>query len=195
MNIISIKSKNYKEYKNTGYYCNDEGEIYSNHSHKIIKPLLRGKKDKPYYYIDINFGNGQKHCYIHKIVYETWLGDIPEGMNVLHKDDNQFNNNINNLYLGTQKENVNDCKNNNHRIGNTWILTIFDKEENQTLTFCPANEFISYCNHPSKNGSVNRMFNKKWFQKKYQTIDYYRCKKLDIKEGVTTKEDECTLVG
>lgn len=195
MSIIFIQNKTYKEYKNSGYFCNEDGDIYSNHSHKIIKPLLRGKDNKKYYYVDINFGKGQKHYYIHKIVYETWIGEIPDGMCVLHKDDDHLNNNINNLYLGTQKENIQDCLTNNHRVGNTWILTIFDKEKQETITFCPASKFIEYSGHSANNGSVNRMFSKNWFKVRYEIIDYYRCKSRNIIEDVTTKEDECTLVG
>lgn len=195
MKTISIQNKIFKQVKDTKYYCDEDGNIYSDFSHKILKPLLRGKENKKYPYIDINFGEGQKHCYIHKIVYETWIGEIPKGMQVLHKDDNQFNNNFNNLYLDTQKTNIQDCKDNNHRVGNTWILTVYDKEKKETLTFCPAKKFIDYCGHPSASGSVKKFFDKNWFNKRYQIIDYYLCKSLDIKEGVTTNPDECKDVG
>lgn len=194
MKTISIKGKTFKQIQSTKYYCDDEGNIYSEYSHKILKWLERGKANKKYPYVDINFGDGQKHCYIHKLVYETWIGDIPESFSVLHKDDNQFNNNINNLYLGNQKENIEDCKKNNHRVGNTWILTVYDKEKKETLTFCPANKFIEYSGHPSANGSINRFFTRQWFIKRYEIIDYYQCKNLDIKNGVTTKGDECSPV-
>lgn len=195
MKTISIRNKIFKQIKDTKYYCNENGDIYSDFSHKILQPMTRGLKNKLYPYVDINFGEGQKHCYIHKLVYETWIGEIPNNMYVLHKDDNQFNNNINNLYLGTQKQNIQDCINNNHRVGNTWILTIYDKEKKETFTFCPASKFIEYCGHPSANGSVKRFFTRNWFKKRYEIIDYYNCKSLDIKEGVTTMGDECNPVG
>lgn len=99
MKTISIKNKIFKQIKDTKYYCNENGDIYSDFSHKLLQPMTRGLKNKLYLYVDINFGEGQKHCYIHKLVYETWIGEIPNNMCVLHKDDNQFNNNINNLYL------------------------------------------------------------------------------------------------
>ena len=132
MKTISIKNKIFKQIKDTKYYCNEDGDIYSDFSHKILQPMTRGLKNKPYLYVDINFGEGQKHCYIHKLVYETWIGEIPNNMCVLHKDDNQFNNNINNLYLGTQKQNIQDCTNNNHRVGNTWIKKD-NKESESTM--------------------------------------------------------------
>lgn len=194
MKTISIKNKVFKQFKDTRYYCDEDGNIYSDHSHKILKPLLRGRSGKKYLYIDINFGEGQKHYYIHRIVYETWIGDIPNNTYVLHKDDNQFNNNINNLYLSNQKQNIKDCIDNNHRVGNTWILTVYDKQKDKTLSFCPASNFIEYCGHPSANRSVKRFFTRNWFKERYEIIDYYNCKSLDIKEGVTTMGDECSPV-
>lgn len=194
MKDISIQGKLFKQFRDTQYFCNEDGVIYSNHSQKMLKPLLRGS-EKKYYYVDINFGEGQKHYPIHKIVYEVWIGPIEEGKSVLHKDDNSLNNNFNNLYLGTQQENICDCKNNNHRVGNVWILTIYDKLIKETLTFCPANNFIQYSGHPCTNGSVSRMFTRQWFKQRYEIIDYYRCKNRNEKEGVTTMGDECNPVG
>lgn len=194
MKIISIKNKIFKQFRDTKYYCDEDGNIYSDYSQKILKPMLREAKKKPYYYIDINFGSGQIHYYIHKIVYETWIGEIPNNMLVLHKDNNQLNNNINNLYLGNQKENIKDCANNEHRVGNTWILTIYDKQKKETLTFCPASNFITYSGHSCSNGGVKRMFTRNWFKDRYKIIDYYLCKNLDIKNGVTTMGDECNSV-
>ena len=194
MKTVSIKGITFKQFKNTKYYCDENGNIYSEFSRKILKPMLRGQKNKEYYYIDINFGGGQQHYPIHKIVYETWIGEIPDGMLVLHKDDNQLNNNFNNLYLGTQKDNIQDCQNNKHKVGNTWILTIYDKQTKETITFCPANKFIEYSGHSCQNGGVSRMFTRNWFKIRYEIVDYYLCKNLDTKKGVTTMEDECTPV-
>lgn len=184
MHIISIKNKIFKQFRDTKYYVDENGNIYSDFSQKILKPLLRGKDNKQYLYIDINFGEGQKHYPIHKMVYEVWIGPVEEGKQVLHKDDNQFNNNFNNLYLGDQKQNIQDCANNNHKMGNIWILTVYDKLKNKTLTFCPANKFIEYCGHPCTNGCIKRMFTRNWFKDRYKIIDYYLCKNLDIKEKV-----------
>lgn len=193
MNTLDINGKIFKQYLNTKYYCDENGNIYSDFSQKILKPILRGK-DKMYCYIDINFGQGQRHIPIHKIVYETWVGQIPTGMNVLHKDDNQFNNNFNNLYLGTIKQNISDRIDNEHSVGNTWVLTIYDKIKKETKTFCPAKDFIEYSGHPCQNGSVKRMFSRNWFQKRYKIIAYYLCKNLEYKNSVTTMDDECSPV-
>lgn len=192
--IIFIQGIAFKQFKDTKYYCDINGNIYSDFSRRILKPILRGAKNKQYYYIDINFGEGQKHYPIHKIVYETWIGELKSGQIVCHKNDNQLDNNINNLYAGNQKENIEDCINNNHRIGNTWILTVYDKKLKETKTFCPASNFIDYCGHPCANGGVKRMFGRNWFKQRYEIVDYYLCKDLKEKKGVTTIPDECKEV-
>ena len=191
MKTLTLQGKIFKQYKDTKYYCNEDGAIYSDHSQKILSPMLRGEENKKYPYIDINFGAGQKHCYIHKIVFETWIDEIPEGLCVLHKDDNQFNNNFNNLYLGTIKDNTADRINNGHNVGNTWSLTVYDKEKDCTLTFCPASNFATYCGHPCKSGCVNKIFKRNWFKKRYAIIEYIPCKST---KGVTTMADECKPV-
>ena len=194
MNIISIDGKTFKQYKDTKYYIDIDGNIYSGCSKKMINPMIRGKQNKRYPYIDINFGSGQKHCYVHKLVYETWIGEIPTGKLVLHKDDNQFNNNVNNLYLGNQKDNIRDCNDNQHGVGNLWLLTVHDNYTGDTMTFCPASDITVYANHPCKNGNVNRLFSRNWFKKRFIVIDYRRCLSIEEKEGVTTMADECKPV-
>lgn len=195
MNQIIIQDKIFRQYLNTKYYCSASGEIYSDFSQKILKPLVRNSKDnKTYYYIDINFGEGQKHIYIHRIVYETWIGPILPGEQINHKDDNTLNNHYSNLYVGSQQKNIQDCIKNEHRVGNCWILTVYDKEKQKTLTFCPAKDFIDYSGHPCSNGCLNRIFTRNWFKQRYNIISYYLCKNLELKQGVTTIPDECKEV-
>lgn len=50
-----------------------------------------------------------KITYLHHIVAEAFIGERPNGLNVLHKDDNPLNNNIDNLYYGTQSNNIEDA--------------------------------------------------------------------------------------
>ena len=45
---------------------------------------------------------------MHRISYKTFVGDIPTGLNVLHKCDNRKCINPEHLWIGTQKENIQD---------------------------------------------------------------------------------------
>lgn len=152
----------YKKYDET-YLVNEYGDIYSTKSHKNLKHYI--DKDG-YHRVDIH----KKHIKVHKLVYLTWIGVIPKGMQINHKDDNKNNNHFSNLYLGTQKENISDCIINRHRKGHICRLTIFDKTKNEYLTFEPARNFFSYSGHSQVNGSISKILNRKWFTKKYDFI-------------------------
>jgi hypothetical protein len=192
--IIYLKNKPFKQFRDTKYFCSQDGEIYSDWSQKILKQMYRNNGNKKYAYIDIDFGAGQKHILTHRIVYETWIRLLKDNEQVNHLDDNSLNNSLDNLYVGDQKENIQDCCENGHRVGNCWILTVFDKEKQETVTFCPARDFIEYSNHPCQNGNVSRTFTRNWFKKRYSIISYYLCKDIDEKKGVTTIPDECKEV-
>lgn len=51
---------------------------------------------------------------IHRLVYETFVGPIPEGMKVDHIDGNRSNNALSNLRLVTQSENMKNAMANGH---------------------------------------------------------------------------------
>ena len=102
MESIIINKKIFKPYDKM-YYISEDGEVYSLYSKKILEQAI----DKDGYpRVDIH----SKHIKIHKLVYLTWIGEIPQGLQINHKDDNKMNNHYSNLYVGTQKQNISDCK-------------------------------------------------------------------------------------
>ena len=100
-----------KEYTkiDDNYYISKYGDIYSVRSKRYLKHYIN---IDGYHRVDLY----KKHKKIHILVYRYWIGDIPKGYQVNHKDDDKDNNYIENLYLGTQKENIHDCMNNNHHL-------------------------------------------------------------------------------
>lgn len=147
------------------YYVSADGDVYSLYSHKLLKHNidLNG-----YHRVDIH----ERHYKVHKLVWLTWKGPIPYGLQINHRDDNKDNNNISNLYLGTQKENINDCIKNNHRKGNLYKLVVYDKLNGQVETFEPACKIFNYSGHTSANGGVTRAMTRLWFQERFTIISY-----------------------
>jgi hypothetical protein len=66
--------------------------------------------------------------YVHRLVWSIANGEIPDNMKICHKCDNPSCININHLFMGTQKENIQDaitkgrfhqfCKKGENRLGN-----------------------------------------------------------------------------
>lgn len=194
--IKIIDSQEFKQYKNTKYFCSKSGEVYSSHLNKILKKLIRQPKGSlPYYYVDV-FENGvPTHVNIHKMVFETWNRPLIDSEVLRHKDNNSLNNNIENILVGSQKDNIHDCINANRRVGNIMFLKIRIKATNEELVFLPAKDFIEFSGHTQTNGSLTRIFTRDWFNKDYEVLEYYNCPNLDFKEGVETNHDECNGVG
>ena len=198
MNNIIINKQEFKQFRDTWYYINKLGDVYSIYSKTLLKPMCRKTGNKIYKYIDVRnkTTHKQQHIAIHRIVAEVWIRPLEKGEQVNHINDNSLDNRANNLQIGSQKDNIKDCYNNNHKISSIKYITIKDKEHNNVvLTFCPLSKFIEYDGHSSKNGSVKRWFTRQWFNKRYEILDYGSIENLEHFKSVTTMADECKPVG
>lgn len=173
---------------NDHYYISEFGDVYSTYAKKFLKHDI---DNDGYHRISCK----RKHYKIHRLVYMTWVGEIPKGKQINHIDDNKDNNHYLNLYAGNQVQNIQDCKDNNHRCGNTWYITLYDKEKDEIISFCPAQNFVEYCGHTNKSKAVKKFFNKNWFKKRYEIIEYRKINSNKELKSVTTIPDECMEVG
>lgn len=97
-----------------GYKVSDQGRVMScrygqpNGLHfgpwRFITPKFNGRKT----HLIVNFVNraGKRRSYsFHRILYELFVGPIPDGMLIDHKDRNGLNNCLDNLRLCTSSQN------------------------------------------------------------------------------------------
>ena len=85
------------------YMIDEDGNVYSNKSGQVKK--LKLKKTRGYLYASLFKNKKQKTCYIHRLLYQTFVGNIPEGIEVDHIDRDKTNNKLNNLRLVTRQQN------------------------------------------------------------------------------------------
>jgi hypothetical protein len=84
---------------------------------RVMKPFNNGSG-----YLQVNLTNSigvRKKYYVHRLVWLTYKGDIPEGFEIDHINCIKTDNSIDNLQLLTRKDNMRKClKDNPHIINN-----------------------------------------------------------------------------
>ena len=80
------------------------------HIHRKDGRLLSRKCSNGYYMVRKRFYGFEYNFMEHRVIWCLLKGDIPNGLQINHKDFNRANNNIDNLELMTAKENTNYTK-------------------------------------------------------------------------------------
>lgn len=82
-----------------------EGTVFSKKSNRFVGHKLKGG----YIQVSLMGDNGKVYNYlIHRLIWESVNGTIPNGMEIDHIDTNPSNNRISNLICVTHKENSNN---------------------------------------------------------------------------------------
>lgn len=97
------------------YHISEYGDVYR------VNPTPRWRKKKDSIHTKKNnagyptvelCADGQKKRFtVHRLVYQAFVGDIPEGMELMHLDGNPRNNYYKNLEAGTHSKNMQDAVN------------------------------------------------------------------------------------
>lgn len=72
-----------------------------------VRILKLFKNSKGYLYVDLYKDGKRKEFRVHRLVWETFNGAIPDGMEVNHINEIKTDNSLWNLNLMTRKENIN----------------------------------------------------------------------------------------
>ena len=95
-----------KKILNGDYGIDIDGNIFSYKSNKYLKASKTGS-DLKYLKVSLCINGIPKAYYIHRLVAQTFIPNPKNYPQVNHKDENSFNNNVNNLEWCTEKYNCN----------------------------------------------------------------------------------------
>ena len=94
----------------TKYTINKDGEVYSTKWGKLrkLKPQPASQSKKKYLQVRLYDGSGKlgKLQYVHRLVWETFVGEIPEGMEIDHINADPSCNKLQNLQVVSRKGNM-----------------------------------------------------------------------------------------
>ena len=92
--ISNMEWKDIKGYEGI-YKCSDNGDVLNVKRNTLVKPYV----NRGHYCVGLCVNYNNKRFILHRLVYETFVGEIPKGWVVCHKDCNNFNNKLSNLKL------------------------------------------------------------------------------------------------
>lgn len=92
------------------YEVDKQGNVYSldrfdGRINRRGKKLKKDLNSAGYERVTLSRHGKTKRFLVHRLVYKSYYGKIPEGLQVHHIDENKLNNSIKNLKLVTQREN------------------------------------------------------------------------------------------
>ena len=102
------------------YSINEQGEVFSHKwgKKRKLKPQRASQSKKGYYQVRLYDNSGElgKLQYVHRLVYETFVGKIPEGLEIDHMDSNPSNNTLSNLQLLSRRGNTDKYNRKKHKV-------------------------------------------------------------------------------
>lgn len=134
----------------TSYQVSNAGDVKSFHGKWKKWVILKGSIVSGYPAIVLRDKSGFKCEYVHRLVARHFIGPIPDGKEVNHKDSNRKNNSIHNLEYVSRKENVLHAIKKG-RYKDAWL-------QKRKITFRQANEI----RRRIKNGEMQKYLAKEY---------------------------------
>jgi hypothetical protein len=120
---MNTKYSNIKGYP--GYYISKRGTLFTSLKRVGVKGKGHGRKGTT----TVISNTWRKRFYIHRLVYEAWIGNIPNGYDIDHINGIKTDNRVSNLRAVPRSENLKH----NYELGfrgSNYIHTFSDKERN-----------------------------------------------------------------
>ena len=158
----------YKPTSVKDYYISENGQVLSL---KKGTPYLMQSHicDFGHHRIELRTEEGAKKYFIHRLVYEAWIGPLEKDKVVEHLNSNPANNHYTNLKLSTQKENIQTCIKQNRRADSRKTKILFNINENLYYKFKSVQDLLKFFN--LKGDSINKFKKSKSRMRIWQIID------------------------
>lgn len=98
--------KVYRRKSTTNKFIELSDNKYVSKGHKVYRKISICDNGLGYKLVTISMNKKQTNEYIHRLVYKTFVGNIPENMEVDHVDSDKSNNSAGNLELLTHTDNI-----------------------------------------------------------------------------------------
>lgn len=85
-----------------GYMVSSCGKVFNKDGHK----MALNNNGTGYFQVKMYAQGTRYNRYIHRIVWEAFMGNIPDKMEINHKDHNKNNNNLDNLEVVDRSTNM-----------------------------------------------------------------------------------------
>ena len=92
-NSIILGSEEFRQIYDSDYYISRDGLVVNNKTHYIIKPTIT---PLGYVVFHISIKGKRIQKYAQRLVWETYKGDVPNGYDIDHIDNNKLNNKLDN---------------------------------------------------------------------------------------------------
>lgn len=141
----------------TNYILYSNGRVWNTKTETWLGEKV---KRNGYVIVTLRDDQGYKRThYLHRLLYEAFIGEIPSDKQINHKDENKMNNDISNLELVTPRENCmygtrnkrisESCKG-KKKLKNTFKVVVQNPDTTQLeYTYNSISELCK--NHPSQN--------------------------------------------
>jgi HNH endonuclease/NUMOD4 motif len=96
------------------YEVSDDGQVMRVATHgrnpkSIRRPLRPHKKPNGYLAVDMQQDQERHRFYVHRLVWQTFRGEIPIGLEINHRNGDRADNRLENLELTTRSDNMLHC--------------------------------------------------------------------------------------
>lgn len=156
------------------YWISEAGDVFNKvgNDFRLMKPFMT--KDK-HMKIELKVKKGVgKKFFIHRLVYQSFVGDLRDGYVIEHKNSIPYQNYYKNLKQNTQSENIKTAVKAKHWNQNKKVIKVFNIKTSEYETYDSIKELYKKLNISYNSGSLKKLIKNHRFINTYIFIGTWR---------------------